>query len=188
MASATRIAVQRQAVELTINREPVDMPTAVTYITGRGIAFASLSQARVIQKSGREFWVDTSSRGDCYWIGAQNERVSRDTYAGVPPLSGYFIDNKNGTFTRLDLDKLTEAPRYENLLFVSEHAAAKVSMGEGPLVLEVGSGFICGPLNGARLAVVRRDSHLAMVAFVPHAHADHVPVTQIRELEFLRRL
>ena len=108
-----------------------------------------------------------------YWISSFGERVPEsgtvppDTWRGVPKVAGYYRINKGGslegTYTRLG-DKA--GAKWQDLLSVSEDAAAMASKGEEPLIVSVGHmGY------GAQLSVYTRESpkYTAQVILVPLA-------------------
>ncbi|MDE1834729.1 MAG: hypothetical protein KGH64_05320 [Candidatus Micrarchaeota archaeon] len=150
------VAEPRQVVELQTGRSYV-AKSNVDGELGTGRVLAPLSTARTIQER------------DWYWISPESQKVSKDTYKGVPTETGYFRDNKDGTFTKVE--NRTDVA-WEDRLYVSPEAAEKAARGQGPLGLYVrDDGFV-----GGRLYVNSHDRFglAALVASVPRAQAGSV--------------
>ena len=69
-----------------------------------------------------------------YWISPTSREISPGRYEGVPSVHGYFIANKDGTFTKLGSKE--DAPSMERI-YVSPAAAKIASKGRGPLAVLV---------------------------------------------------
>ncbi len=100
---------------------------------GQDRAYASLSHVAALPP-------------DYYWISVQNKELAPRvpegqaykgrTFEGVPPISGYFANNADGTFTKLQNRSHAD---WHDRLFVSPNAAANIAKGEAPVRLLVGS-------------------------------------------------
>lgn len=132
MLFKTRTPEQTTTVEIDIGKDRVTKANA-TLSSDR--EYASLSQSGTLSHA----YYHT------YWIGVQSKEIAPRvpkgqtyegrTFEGVPSISGYFVDNKDKTFTKLQ-DRSHAV--WQNRLFVSPSAAAKVAMKEAPVRLFIG--------------------------------------------------
>jgi len=129
------IAAEPHVGERYVNRARIESEL----MPGRRLA--SLPEARSITEKG---W---------YWISAE----------GVPTKEGYYRDNKDGTFTKLNANE--KIPEWFDRVYVSKDAAAQASRGEGPLAVCVWESVFAS----GRLDVVSSDrpDDVARIASMP---------------------
>lgn len=132
MLFKTRTPAQTTTVEIEIGKDRV---TKANAILSSDREYVSLSQSGTL----------SHAHYHTYWIGVQSKEVAPRvpkgqayegrTFEGVPSISGYFADNKDKTFTKLQDRSHAD---WRNRLFVSPRAAAKVATKEAPVHLFIG--------------------------------------------------